>query len=82
MANRQSKLVEVAPGSVANPGTAVALQEISQQMIARRAYEKWQLRGCPAGQDQEDWFTACAELEQEVKPSSQAGVNQQSFSSH
>ena len=30
--------------------------------IARIAYEKWQARGCPDGDDRRDWF----EAEQEV----------------
>lgn len=30
--------------------------------IARLAYEKWQARGCPEGDDRRDWF----EAEQEV----------------
>lgn len=31
-------------------------------LIARRAYERWQARGCPEGDDRRDWF----EAEQEV----------------
>ncbi len=36
-------------------------------LIARRAYERWQARGCPDGDDCRDWF----EAEQEVL----AGLN-------
>jgi len=36
------------------------------ELIAARAYEKWQNRGCPMGQDgQSDWYAARTELEQE-----------------
>jgi hypothetical protein len=36
--------------------------EVSQDEIARRAYEIWQSRGCPSGDGNEDWETAVAEL--------------------
>jgi hypothetical protein len=32
-------------------------------LIARLAYDKWQARGCPVGDEQRDWF----EAEQEVR---------------
>ena len=35
---------------------------ISDEEIARRAYEIWQSRGCPASDGQEDWEAAKAEL--------------------
>jgi len=37
------------------------------ELIAARAYEKWQLRGCPMGQESsdQDWYAARAELEAE-----------------
>jgi hypothetical protein len=35
---------------------------ISNEEIARRAYEIWQSRGCPASDGQEDWEAAKAEL--------------------
>ena len=35
---------------------------ISDEEIARRAYEIWQSRGCPATDGQEDWEAARAEL--------------------
>jgi DUF2934 family protein len=35
---------------------------VSDEEIARRAYEIWQSRGCPAGDGQEDWEAAKAEL--------------------
>jgi hypothetical protein len=37
---------------------------ISQEAIARRAYEIWQERGCPPGDGQENWQAAEAELMQ------------------
>lgn len=40
--------------------------DLPEELIASRAYEKWQLRGCPMGQDSEqDWYAARDELEQE-----------------
>ncbi len=29
-----------------------------EQLIQRKAYELWQLRGCPAGNPEHDWFEA------------------------
>lgn len=39
-----------------------AEQEVSQEDIARRAYEIWQSRGCPPGDGSDDWNAAEAEL--------------------
>ena len=36
--------------------------EVRQDEIARRAYEIWQNRGCPAGDGSQDWRAAEAEL--------------------
>jgi hypothetical protein len=36
--------------------------KVSQEDIARRAYEIWQSRGCPDGDGSEDWKAAEAEL--------------------
>jgi len=36
---------------------------ISDEKIARRAYESWESRGRPASDGNEDWQTAKAELE-------------------
>jgi hypothetical protein len=35
---------------------------VSDEEIARRAYEIWQSRGCPASDGQQDWDAAKAEL--------------------
>jgi hypothetical protein len=35
---------------------------VSEEEIARRAYEIWQSRGCPEGDGSEDWQAAKAEL--------------------
>jgi hypothetical protein len=37
-------------------------RKIQQEEIARRAYEIWQARGCPASDGSEDWRAAEAEL--------------------
>lgn len=40
--------------------------DIPEELIAARAYEIWQQRGCPMGQtSDEDWYAARTELEQE-----------------
>jgi hypothetical protein len=36
--------------------------EVSDEEIARRAYEIWQSRGCPPGDGAENWQAAKAEL--------------------
>jgi hypothetical protein len=35
---------------------------LSEEEIARRAYELWQARGCPPGDGSEDWIAAEREL--------------------
>jgi hypothetical protein len=44
-----------------------APSDLPEELIAARAYEKWQLRGCPMGQEgsDQDWHAARAELEAE-----------------
>ena len=50
---------------VISPAPQLA-SDLPEQLIAMRAYEKWQRRGCPMGQDAaQDWYAARAELEQE-----------------
>jgi hypothetical protein len=40
--------------------------DLPEELVAARAYEKWQLRGCPMGHDgSQDWFAARNELELE-----------------
>ena len=41
--------------------------DLPEELIAARAYEKWQLRGCPMGQEgsDQDWYAAREELEAE-----------------
>jgi hypothetical protein len=41
---------------------STAQDEISQEEIARRAYEIWQSRGCLPGDGSADWQAAEAEL--------------------
>jgi hypothetical protein len=38
----------------------------SHEMIARRAYRKWQARGCPSGTHLQDWLEAETELKAEM----------------
>jgi hypothetical protein len=39
---------------------------VDEVLVALRAYELWQARGCPVGSDQEDWFNAEEELRSHV----------------
>ena len=41
---------------------AIVEKEIPQEAIARRAYEIWQARGCPAGDGSQDWQVAKSQL--------------------
>lgn len=36
--------------------------DVSNEEIARRAYERWEARGCPPGDGSEDWEAAKSEL--------------------
>ena len=49
----------VTPQSV-RPATSAA--PIAHDAIERLAFQKWQKRGCPVGEDQTDWFEAEREL--------------------
>lgn len=52
------------PASPASPVSSApaANGELSRDAIAKLAFQKWQKRGCPAGEDQKDWFEAEREL--------------------
>jgi hypothetical protein len=41
-------------------------QAVTEEAIGVRAYEKWQQRGQPLWDQEQDWFNARAELEQEL----------------
>ena len=38
------------------------VKSLTEEMIARRAYEIWQRHGCPSGTSYHDWLAAEAEL--------------------
>jgi Protein of unknown function (DUF2934) len=40
---------------------------ISEDAIRKRSYRIWQLKGCPEGQDQQNWLEAKAQLETEMR---------------
>jgi len=46
----------------------VVEKPITEQAIAERAYALWQTRGCPAGDGQDDWQIAKAQLTAEATP--------------
>lgn len=37
-------------------------KEVTRDMVAARAYELWQERGCVEGSEQDDWYQAEREL--------------------
>jgi len=39
---------------------------VTEEAIAERAYSLWQIRGCPAGDGQDDWQDAKAQLLEEA----------------
>ena len=45
------------------PGKAVAL---THEQIAERAKALWQQHGCPAGEDEKNWYEAEAQLKHEL----------------
>ena len=42
--------------------TRASEREVKAEEVARRAYKKWQERGCPIGDDLRDWLEAEGEL--------------------
>lgn len=56
-------------GEQTKSGTAATAGDHRAAAIARLAYEKWQARGCPDGDDRRDWF----EAEQEVLGGAESG---------
>jgi hypothetical protein len=52
--------------AAAKPATSGTLPA---EKIAQRAYEIWQAKGRPEGQDKEDWFQAESELRAGIGPS-------------
>ena len=54
------------PAKKRQPAPVIAF---TSELIAKRAYLKWQARGCPVTDGLEDWFAAQSELERErAKP--------------
>lgn len=43
-------------------GVSEVSRELREEDIAAFAYELWQLRGCPEGSPQEDWYRAVTAL--------------------
>jgi hypothetical protein len=43
-------------------GTVKSRGELDSELVARRAYERFEARGREPGRDQEDWFNAEREL--------------------
>lgn len=72
-------------GVMATCGTTVSSQQGNQtvnnssfrERVAKRAYEKWQQRGCKNGFDKQDWIDAERELLAEQYRQSSTGVSYQ-----
>jgi hypothetical protein len=61
------------PGRKSKPPVVVALRpELSDAVIAERAYYIWLSRDCPTTDGTEDWFAARQELELESRPPARA----------
>ena len=57
--------IKSAPRSTHVPASTAAVNRpgpLSGDAIAALAFQKWQQRGCPTGDDQRDWFEAEKEL--------------------
>ena len=59
----QRRSTKRAATSLASPSTKQKVT-LSPEQIAKRAYEIWQTKGCPHGQDREHWLQAERELSQ------------------
>jgi hypothetical protein len=54
------------PQQAQQQAPATTPEDLPEELIAARAYEIWESRGCPMGQDgASDWYAARQELEQE-----------------
>lgn len=63
------------PARKSKPPVVVALRpELSDAVIAERAYYMWLARNCPVTDGTEDWFAARLELERESRPPARASA--------
>jgi hypothetical protein len=54
-------------GTMSTPATQTPMTgTVPHEKIAKRAYEKWCMRGCPHGSHQQDWLEAEMELKAEM----------------
>jgi hypothetical protein len=61
------------PARKSKPPVVVALRpEVSDELVAERAYFRWLSRERPITDGTEDWFAAKAELERESRPPASA----------
>jgi hypothetical protein len=57
------------PARKSKPPVVVALRpELSEAVIAERAYYIWLSRDCPITDGKADWYAARAELERDSRP--------------
>jgi hypothetical protein len=63
---KSSPKIAAVPTPVPDAPAIEPAADIPIELIAKRAFEKWQRRGSPMGHESEqDWFAAREELEQE-----------------
>ncbi|HEX4071281.1 MAG TPA: DUF2934 domain-containing protein [Planctomycetaceae bacterium] len=51
-----------APEPRTTTAPSASAPEVTREVIAKLAFQKWQKRGSPIGEDQRDWFEAEREL--------------------
>jgi hypothetical protein len=65
--NRRNSYVSSSGRTASRPaGSSPSGVVPSHEAIARRAFLKWQARGCPSGTHLQDWLEAEAELKAEL----------------
>ncbi len=66
-----------APQTMKAASSQANQQQLPQEKVAMRAYEKWCQRGCPEGTHLEDWLQAEAEIRSEQTKSGMPAQGQQ-----
>jgi hypothetical protein len=60
-------------GHTSQPAKGATVTGVTQEKIAKRAYELWLKRGCKHGCDKQDWLDAEAEVKAETARSATSG---------
>jgi Protein of unknown function (DUF2934) len=62
-----------APEPRTTPAPTATTPEVTREAIAKLAFQKWQKRGSPNGEDQRDWYEAERELKSSQAARSRRG---------